>query len=259
MSYRKRTNYKKRSYKTRNMRNNNNSWFWSLIDFDFFGISESIWRRNKSSNNELINPLAVIVIIVVIWLWWLYTNYIAPNLIIIKHYAMMFILIAIVLWLIYLLNRIRKRRIDKFISIQKEEERIISMPSRLLKLENKINSFTPTKYYKLEEPYQIELLGYLKSNYPEIKMEESKNWSRPDLLIDNIAIEIKWPTTMSELKTIPDKIIRYLKTWDYLVIVLFNIEIVSNSKKNIEIYQEWKSDIYRTFESQKDKIFIIER
>jgi len=64
---------------------------------------------------------------------------------------------------------------------------------------------------------------------------------------------------MSELKTIPDKIIRYLKTWDYLVIVLFNIEIVSNSKKNIEIYQEWKSDIYRTFESQKDKIFIIER
>jgi len=90
-----------------------------------------------------------------------------------------------------LLNRIRKRRIDKFISIQKEEERIISMPSRLLKLENKINSFTPTKYYKLEEPYQIELLGYLKSNYPEIKMEESKNWSRPDLLIDNIAIEIK--------------------------------------------------------------------
>lgn len=47
------------------------------------------------------------------------------------------------------------------------------------------------RQYKEERLYQAELVGYLKHNYPGIKIEETRDYSRPDIIIDDIAIEIK--------------------------------------------------------------------
>ncbi len=64
---------------------------------------------------------------------------------------------------------------------------------------------------------------------------------------------------MSALKTIPDKINGYLTDWNYLFIVLFNIEIHPNPNENMRIYYEKKQEIVdNILESKKDKVFFIE-
>jgi hypothetical protein len=64
---------------------------------------------------------------------------------------------------------------------------------------------------------------------------------------------------MSCLKTLPDKINSYLPKWDYLFIVLFNIQIADDKDKNLEIYEKKKNEILEnTIESKRDKVFFIE-
>jgi hypothetical protein len=72
-----------------------------------------------------------------------------------------------------------------------EIKRIADFPNFLLELENTIKTFKPMRQYKEEKLYQAELVGYLNHNYPGIKIEETRDYSRPDIIIDDIAIEIK--------------------------------------------------------------------
>lgn len=131
------------------------------------------------------------------------------------------------------------------------------LPSKVKDIKKKIESFKPLRNYSKEEPYQIELSWYLKNFFPSLDIEISKNYTRPDILIEDIAIEIKWPTNFSDLKTIPDKIIRYTKEWDYLIIVLFNLKLHDDFKKSDEIYENWKKDIEESFDSKLDRIMFI--
>ena len=212
-------------------------------------------KSNNDYNDDYIEWLIKLIAIAIVLLWissyWIYIKYIKPNLneiILGLKIFIPFLIISIILIIYY------------FYKKRKEEERkkIEETPKFLLDLENKIKEFKPLRHYWKEEPYQIELAWYLKNNYKDLDIEQTKNYTRPDIIIDDIAIEIKGPTTMAELKTIPHKIITYLKEWEHLYIVLFNIQITNDIDKSKEIYNIWKKDILETFENKKDRITIIE-
>lgn len=213
------------------------------------------YKKNNYYNNYETDPLTAIIVLVALACFSVYYLYIRTNINYIINQLqyflplIIFVIILIVSLIIYI----------KLKSKQKEEEKISNIPIFLRELEEKIREFEPVRQYNEEFLYQIELVWYLKNNYPNLKIEETKDYSRPDIVIDNIAIEIKWPTDMSALKTLPDKINSYLPKWDYLFIVLFNINIVEDRDKNIELYEQKKNEILEnTIESKRDKIFFIE-
>ena len=211
-------------------------------------------KRYYSKNNQTIDSITWIILIFLLWLYTIYETFIKPNIESITLFLKIFtpILIIISLMLVFYIYK-RKRR------IKREEEK--NKPNFILGLKNKIKSFTPSQKHKKEELYQMELLWYLKNDYQNAVIEETKSFSRPDITIDDIAIEIKWPTNMSWLQTIPDKINKYLNRWNYLFIVLFDINIVNYKTKeeNMKIYEEKKEEILKKLTNEtKEKIIFIE-
>ena len=86
-----------------------------------------------------------------------------------------------------------------------------------------IEMFEPACQWKREREYQIDLAGYLKRQFPDLELyvEPQRGASRPDLAINDVAIEVKGPTTSQDLSTIPEKIARYSNYYQSLVFVLF--------------------------------------
>lgn len=215
------------------------------------------WYRKKrySKKNIDIESIFWLIIWLSILTVYAYKMYILPNIEILKHYLFILLIILLFILIIFLFYKIIRRRKNNKIEL----ERKVNIPSFLLDLETKIKEFKPIRQYKEELLYQTELVWFLKNNYPDVEIEQTRNFSRPDIIIDDIAIEIKWPTNMAALKTLPDKINSYLPKWDYLFIVLFNIDIVSDKEKNIKIYEEKKQQILdNTIEYKRERIFFIE-
>ncbi len=108
------------------------------------------------------------------------------------------------------------------------------LPENLRELVAAIDAFQPAKTYRREVNYQTELTGWLKAKMgTTVNIEEQHGRSRPDIVVaSSIAIEIKGPTTNQELKTIPDKVIRYRQTWPSMLCVLFDVQDQVR-------YQEW--------------------
>ena len=106
-----------------------------------------------------------------------------------------------------------------------------------------INNFQPLRHYNEERFYQIELTGWLKSHFPNsfVDIEVQKGYSRPDIIVDNVAIEIKGPTSKQDLESIYGKCDRYIQDYSSLIVVLFNVK-VSEDK-----YQDWESAINQHF------------
>ena len=104
-----------------------------------------------------------------------------------------------------------------------------------------IEEFKPARRYKNEFPYQVELVGYLKSKFPHADIEQQKGSSRPDIVVGDIAIEVKGSTRTQDLKTIADKCMRYYQHFGELVIVLFEVDVYEPR------YEEWKKGIKNTF------------
>jgi hypothetical protein len=122
---------------------------------------------------------------------------------------------------------------------------------------NIIKEFKPLRNYIEEKLYQTELAWFLKNSYPNLDIEIARDYSRPDIVVNNLAIEIKWPTTMNWLKSLPDKINSYIPKRDYLFIVLFNIKINDDLEKNKEIYENKKQEIINNINlDKKDKVFL---
>jgi hypothetical protein len=98
-----------------------------------------------------------------------------------------------------------------------------------LKILEKIDLFKPLlPYYPNELPYQIDLARYLLQYFPNARVEEQRSSARPDIIIDNIAIEIKGPTGERELDTIANKCLRYSLYFEKgLIIVLFDVKVTS--------------------------------
>lgn len=210
--------------------------------------NKNYYRKRRYSKKQNLDPIAFLIVISLLWIIWIYQEFIKPNINIILP-IFFILLISWISLFIYL----------KYEKIKKEKARIANIPNFLKNLENKIKEFKPIRQYKEEKSYQLELVWFLKNNYPSLKIEEQKDYSRPDIIIDDIAIEIKWPTNMWGLKTLPDKINSYLPKWKYLFIVLFNISIVDDKEKNLELYKNKKKEILEnTIESKRDKVFFIE-
>ncbi len=97
-----------------------------------------------------------------------------------------------------------------------------------------INKFTPARNWETEDGYHKNLLGYLQVYYPNIQYEFQEGASRPDLVINNVAIEIKGPTYSKDLDTIASKCLRYPQYFEHLLMVLFDLRASS------QYYNEWK-------------------
>lgn len=84
------------------------------------------------------------------------------------------------------------------------------LPLMIDKLLEEIKRFKPPRSNLSEWEYQLSLHSWLKQKFPDADIEKQRGSSRPDIVIgDNIAIELKGPTTRQGLITIADKINRY--------------------------------------------------
>jgi hypothetical protein len=104
-----------------------------------------------------------------------------------------------------------------------QEPYIISDPTKPLQInvENAIRRFKPSRNYQYEIDYQNELYSWLLREFP-VQYEKQTGSSRPDLIIKNIAIEIKGPTGNRELDTLTTKFLKYSNHYPYFIIVLFD-------------------------------------
>jgi len=115
----------------------------------------------------------------------------------------------------------------------------------LQELINKIGEYQPIKPFKNELLYHTNLYTYLCEKIPEeIGFEEQRGSSRPDIVVGDIAIEIKGPTDRQGLITIADKINRYSQHFDHVIVVLFEVEIYDR------YYQEWYEGIINQYQNQ---------
>jgi len=108
---------------------------------------------------------------------------------------------------------------------------------------NHIHKFIPLiNNYQNELPYQIDLARYLMQYYPETKVELQKGSARPDIIIDNIAIEIKGPTWENGLQTIADKCLRYPQYFlGGFIVVLFDLKVTN------QFFNDWSNGIKQKF------------
>lgn len=110
-------------------------------------------------------------------------------------------------------------------SVSKEVQQpyIVSDPTNPIQVnvENAIRRFKPRARYRYEIDYQNELYNWLSREFP-VQYEVQTGSSRPDLIIKNIAIEIKGPTGNRELDTLTTKFLKYSNHYPHFIIVLFD-------------------------------------
>lgn len=97
-----------------------------------------------------------------------------------------------------------------------------------------INIFQSSKKYGNEFGYHTELQGWLKAHFPSAKVEVQTGASRPDIIIDNIAIEVKGPTDNRALDTLTSKCLKYLNHYSQFIIVLFEPRFSKSHYSEIE-------------------------
>lgn len=117
------------------------------------------------------------------------------------------------------------------------------------KVAESIKNFPPSRRYGNEFAYHTELQGWLKSQFREAKVEIQTGASRPDIVIADIAIEVKGPTDTQALNTLATKCLKYSQYYTHLIIVLFEprfsesnySEIVEGIKRyfpNVEVIRK---------------------
>lgn len=135
--------------------------------------------------------------------------------------------------------RIDKNTGDKIISML---ENIRSDAKGLLnRISDEIKRFNlPKKRLNREESYHLSLYAWLKKSFPSTKIEEQREGARPDIIIDDVAIEVKGPTTSQDLNSIANKCLIYPQYFHGgIIIVLFDVN-VGNRR-----YNEWLKGMNR--------------
>jgi hypothetical protein len=101
--------------------------------------------------------------------------------------------------------------------------------SLLLEIEKAIIEFRPLRnYYREEILYQDTLAAYLKKEFPggDVRVEVTRGPVRPDIVVNEIAIEVKGPTRDKDLETISHKCMLYNQYFPCgLICVLFNVYV----------------------------------
>lgn len=123
----------------------------------------------------------------------------------------------------------------------KEKDRLINS------IIEEIKEFTPARPELRDEyAYQLSLHSWLKKSFPNAKIEIQRGHSRPDIVIEDIAIEIKGPTDTQGLVTIADKCMRYAEHFpEGFIIVLFEVQV------NEGRYQEWLDSLNKKYPNVK--------
>lgn len=106
-----------------------------------------------------------------------------------------------------------------------------SLPNRVVQA---IGDFEPSRHYHNEFPYQVELQGWLKSRFPTSKIETQTGASTPDIVIEDIAIEVKGPTDNRALDTLTTKCLKYSQYYSKIILVLFEPEFSESNFREIE-------------------------
>jgi hypothetical protein len=107
----------------------------------------------------------------------------------------------------------------------------------------KIDEFTPLlPYYPTELCYQLDLGRYLLNYFPSTVLEEQRSSARPDIVIDDVAIEIKGPTQYEALQSITEKCVRYpLYFKKGFIVVLFDVKITHR------FLDDWQKGLQNNF------------
>lgn len=104
-------------------------------------------------------------------------------------------------------------------------------------IENSIRAFSPQRYDH-ELPYHAELTGWLKAKYADrVEHEIGRGSSRPDLVIQNVAIEVKGPTLQNALASLSDKCNRYSTHYKAMILVLFDVRVSES------LFDEWERSL----------------
>lgn len=129
---------------------------------------------------------------------------------------------------------------------RREDEEAREKESLFYRVSKEIEEFTPAKKeLRYEYSYQLNLHGWLKRTFPSAVIEKQRGASRPDIVIKNIAIEIKGPTGRADLETIASKAMRYSHYYEGLIVVLFELNV------NPQYYQEWLEGLKKHFPNVK--------
>lgn len=104
-----------------------------------------------------------------------------------------------------------------------------------------IGRFQPARAYREEQFYQVELAGFLKHQFPDTAIEVQDGRARPDIVVGDVAVEIKGPTTYRDLATVFDKCVRYTARWGRLIVVLFAVEVDGGR------YTDWERSLKKYF------------
>jgi hypothetical protein len=109
------------------------------------------------------------------------------------------------------------------------------------KVVSEIKAFKPIKRYEYEQPYHDTLYSFLTAKFPHAKHEHQRGASRPDIVIENIAIEVKGPTLDRDLETLTTKCLKYHNHYDKMIIVLFDPQYSQRNFEEISrgINQSW--------------------
>jgi hypothetical protein len=116
--------------------------------------------------------------------------------------------------------------------------------SLITDIQKSIWEFKPLRKYFEEILYQDTLATHLRTKLSgrEVVVERQKGSSRPDIVVDNIAIEIKGPTNQQALDSVPSKCMRYKNHFPGgLIVVLFDVQV------NDYYYNEWEASLKRTY------------
>lgn len=123
--------------------------------------------------------------------------------------------------------------IDQYKSKKKQMEKPATAPQMndgmFNQILEKIDLFKPLlPSYPNELSYQLDLGRYLLQYFPTAQLEQQRSSARPDIVIGDIAIEIKGPTNEDGLRSIADKCLRYPLYFEKgLIIVLFDVKVTS--------------------------------
>jgi len=116
-----------------------------------------------------------------------------------------------------------------------------NLPETFVSIVSAIEAFKPARRYKNEFPYQTDLRGWLHAKFGSAEIEVQKGRSRPDIVIGEVAIEVKGPTANRDLITIADKINRYSQHFERMIVVLFAVSVSKN------LYDEWLRGITKQY------------
>ena len=138
----------------------------------------------------------------------------------------------------------RKKTEWKVKEITEQLSKIGSDP--LLELEKAIREFIPHRHYDKEFYFQDTLASYLKAKFEDTEIEVKRGSTRPDIVVEDVAIEVKGPTRDKDLQTIADKCLRYRQHFpNGMICVLFSVYV---SKQR---YDDWLEGMKRNYPDVK--------